>query len=198
MCEFVSWIEKDVKGKTYCLFLTNGDLDTKKGKSLDGRDKTGHGAIRHIFGLSDSVGVQRECENFSKPSNFPPEIAKAIKRGELSRIGTPPGREWSSLLRQLRLFRPKLTAKRLKPIFGLVKTKQILTKLSRIRRRKEGRYNPMHDWGRAECGFFEWKATKEGQDYWREINSLLLRELEPEASFWKLFKIKKNRVKCWK
>jgi len=93
MCEFISWIEVDdlySKG-TKLFYLTNSDLDTKEGRKLLKsdfiNDIDGHGAIRHYYPELKSIGLNRECENFSTQKNFPPEIATAFKNGKLSMIG---------------------------------------------------------------------------------------------------------------
>ena len=88
MCERFSWIEKDGE----VLFLTGSDVyDTAKGKKLQycttPNDFYGHGAIRFYFDLSKSSGTNKECEDFSNPTNFPPELAKAIKAGKMAKFG---------------------------------------------------------------------------------------------------------------
>ena len=91
MCDFVSWIESDGQ----VLFLTGRDIfEGPKGRELrdyckSKDDYVGHGAIRHFYGLSDNTGANKECTNFRSPDNFPPEIAKAIKNGQMRGLGTP-------------------------------------------------------------------------------------------------------------
>jgi vacuolar-type H+-ATPase subunit E/Vma4 len=86
MCQFVSWIE--YKGKEY--FLINADLETKAGEKLLKpeviADLCGHGAILSYYPELKGKGENGECSNFSKQSNFPKAIAKAIKQGKMSRI----------------------------------------------------------------------------------------------------------------
>ena len=88
MCEFISWIEKDDE----VLFLTGNEVfNTKRGRELQNHckskdDLTGHGAIRWYFGTDDkpiSGGKERECTNFSTPDNFPKQIVRAIKKGQM-------------------------------------------------------------------------------------------------------------------
>jgi len=91
MCDFLSWIEKD--GKNY--FLTSADLASRRGKALrkhcrNEADLVGHGAIRWFYG-EFTGGTDRECTVFSTPSNFPPEIAAAIKAGQFRGMGEPIG-----------------------------------------------------------------------------------------------------------
>ena len=84
MCNFVSWIEKDKLN----YFLTPEQIyNTQRGKELQKwsrnieDDKLGHGAIRWYYNLEG--GEDRECIDFSKPDNFPPEIVSAIKDGRM-------------------------------------------------------------------------------------------------------------------
>ena len=87
MCNFVSW--KEYKGNVY--FLTNADLETKEGKKLLQKeyrdDLQGHGAIEHYYPELAGKGINKECEDFSSPDNFPKEIAKALIEGKMSNIG---------------------------------------------------------------------------------------------------------------
>ena len=91
MCEFISWIE-DCK-EIY--FLTCNDLNTKEGRKLvkelkDNKsfydDISGHGAIRKYFNLKLNQGKNKECSDFSNPNNFPPQIIKQIKNGNMQII----------------------------------------------------------------------------------------------------------------
>ena len=92
MCDFLSVVEKG--GKNY--YLTH-DLvyNTPRGKELQTwsenieDDKLGHGAIRYYYNLKG--GEDREYTDFSSPSNFPKEIAEAIKSGVFRGMGTPEG-----------------------------------------------------------------------------------------------------------
>lgn len=87
MCNFIS--QKKYKGKVY--FLQNSDLDTKKGKELLKKeykdDIKGHGAIEHYYPELERKGINKECEDFYSPDNFPKEIASALVQGKLTRIG---------------------------------------------------------------------------------------------------------------
>lgn len=91
MCEFISWIELDNGEIKY---ITSKQLKTTRGKHLikecgNTDDVTGHGFIRLYYGLDKNEGRNKECTNFSKPSNFPPEIVQAIKNGEFTEVGMP-------------------------------------------------------------------------------------------------------------
>jgi hypothetical protein len=87
MCNFISWIEYD--NKNY--FLTSKDLETKEGRKLlqkDVRDDIcGHGAIRAYYSELKNLGINKECEDFSSPKNFPNDIIRAIKTGQFEDIG---------------------------------------------------------------------------------------------------------------
>lgn len=87
MCEFVSWINYD--GKNY--FITETDLQTKEGRELLKQynndifheDVVGHGFIRAFYLKLNGKGQNKECTDFSSPKNFPPEIVKQIKAGNM-------------------------------------------------------------------------------------------------------------------
>ncbi len=89
MCNFVSWIDKNDQ----VLFLTRKLIDSPKGqkllKEVPQDDLVGHGAIRLFFGIEQDEGMDQECIDFSKTSNFPDSIVKAIKQGEMRGMGTP-------------------------------------------------------------------------------------------------------------
>ena len=93
MCDFISWIELD--GRNY--FLTKKELRTKRGKELMDYlgdhfydDVKGHGAIDFYYELQGQ-GKHHECEDFSDPNNFPPEIVSALKNGAFDEIGLNSG-----------------------------------------------------------------------------------------------------------
>ena len=93
MCNFISWIEHD--GRIY--FLENKDLKGKKFaefKTMNGdqwqSDIVGHGAIRFFYPELGDAGKNVECEDFSKPSNFPEEIQSAIRGNRMSKFGVRP------------------------------------------------------------------------------------------------------------
>jgi len=92
MCEFVSWIEH--KGEI--LFLDADKLKTRRGKELidhtvDPKDLLGRGAICWYYNIDRKDCVQKECEDFSTPNNFPAEIVSAIKEGKMRGFGYPEG-----------------------------------------------------------------------------------------------------------
>ena len=84
MSEFVSWVE--FNGKV--LFLDNNRMEGKeqqmKVKYPDKSERQGHAAIRYYYGIKEGDGVDKECTDFSAPTNFPPAIAKAIKTGKMT------------------------------------------------------------------------------------------------------------------
>jgi hypothetical protein len=90
MCNFISWIEKNGE----ILFLTANDIfNTKRGRELQKHttpdDFIGHGAIEFFYRLEYGTGKHLECEDFSSPKNFPPQIVSAIKRLQFVGLGTP-------------------------------------------------------------------------------------------------------------
>ena len=94
MCEFISAIKKQVKGKDKYYFLTAKDLATPNGeilrKKYAGTDNVwGHTAIREFYGLREGEGWEWEETDFSTPTNFPPEIVEAIKAGAFRGMGYP-------------------------------------------------------------------------------------------------------------
>ena len=85
MCDFVSWVE--IKDRV--LFLTDDNIkDWERAGDRpacpDKSERVGHGAIRLFFGIDETDGINKECTNFSSPSNFPVPIAKAIKDGKIT------------------------------------------------------------------------------------------------------------------
>ena len=90
MCQFISWKE-DKKGNVF--FLQNEDLKPKKLKEYQEynprwkEDLHGHGAIEWFYPELKGKCENKECTDFSTPNNFPKQIVKAIKDGELSKIG---------------------------------------------------------------------------------------------------------------
>ena len=84
MCEFVSWIEFNDQ----VLFLTDKQIEETRERLIkwnpDKSEWQGHGAIKLYYGLHEGDGVQKECTDFSRPSNFPEEIQTAIKKGSMT------------------------------------------------------------------------------------------------------------------
>ena len=99
MCDFLSWIEKPLKKGTKIYFLTydqiyntpRGEILRKQIRSDKPEDFYGHDAIRKYYDLTAGTGGEKECVDFSKPSNFPAVIVKAIKRGEFRGFPMPSG-----------------------------------------------------------------------------------------------------------
>jgi len=94
MCQFIGWIEVNDE----VLFLTADDLATKRGRELKRHlgaayagDVIGHGAIRWFYDMPNDKGENRECDDFSTPANFPPEIAEAMKAGKFRGMAVVPG-----------------------------------------------------------------------------------------------------------
>jgi len=99
MCNPVSWVEIDGQ----ILVLMGSDLITSRGCGLAKyckahEDLCGHGAVRWYYGTEADDGtvmplvggVNREVTDFSRPENFPPMIAEAIKTGGFRGVFPPP------------------------------------------------------------------------------------------------------------
>ena len=86
MCDFVSWIEKD--NEIY--FMDNRALAKyrREHPGVSEIDTRGHYTIKEYFGISG--GLNHECMDFTKPGNFHPKIAQAIKAGRMSKHGIFP------------------------------------------------------------------------------------------------------------
>jgi len=84
-CEFVGWY-KDMTGKVH--FATDADLPRLAKLKIKDEDIWGRGVIYALHGWAKDNAPARlqghECTNFSSPSNFPPEIAEAIKAGHMT------------------------------------------------------------------------------------------------------------------
>jgi hypothetical protein len=94
MCHFVSW--KRNPENNAILFLTRPDLDNKRGRETakhcgNNADLVGHGAIEFFYEIEPDKFAHEECTDFSKPSNFPAEIAEAIRAGKFRGMGCPDG-----------------------------------------------------------------------------------------------------------
>ena len=86
MCQFISWKEMP-DGKVR--FLTEKMIyHTRRGAELRRHtcreDWVGHGAIDFYYDDERGHGTQKECTDFSSPTNFPGEIVEAIKAGEMA------------------------------------------------------------------------------------------------------------------
>ena len=159
MCDFISWIE--FEGKNY--WLTNECLLTKDGKALRKflgpkftEDIKGHGACAEYWNLKQN-GTHKECTDFSSPDNFPAEIVRDIKAGNLSYIGYD---------------------------LGLLNDKG-QAEYQKVKGPAWAEYLKVT--GPAEAEYLKVKGQARA-----EYEKVYL------TSFWKIFKVKKNRAKGWK
>ena len=72
----------------YELIIPNENINFDKIRELcdycgNQHDLTGHGAIRYYYD-NFKGGIDKECEDFSSPDNFPSEIVQDIKLGKFS------------------------------------------------------------------------------------------------------------------
>ena len=97
MCEFISYIGKETDKGAKVLFLTydrifntpRGEILRKEIGSNNPEDFYGHAAIRKYYQAEG--GKDKECTDFSTPTNFPPTIARAIKGGDFKGFPLPIG-----------------------------------------------------------------------------------------------------------
>ena len=185
MCQFISWIEYEDE----VLFLDDTKLSTRDGRKLLKpefvADLKGHGAIRHYYPELKGRGVDRECSDFSTPNNFPKEIVNRINKGQMSRIGVCPK----------------------------ILTPSVRKKYDKIKQAARKEYDKIKHAAWKEYDKIEHAAWKEyynrkeydkiDQAAWKEYYKLeqaALKECNKiiQVAFWKLAKVKKNRVKAWK
>jgi len=179
MCEFVSWIEKDDD----IIFLTGDDVfRSKRGKALQKYcqsydDLPGHGAIRWYYNFTG--GHNRECTDFTTPDNFPPEIVKAIKSGEMRGLGVShqllTHLAWAEFDKITHLARGK---------FDKIK-RAALAEFDKIRRAAWGYFDKIKRAALPEYNKIERAA-------WAEFDKIR------QPVFWDMFKNKKNRAVNWR
>jgi hypothetical protein len=174
MCEFVSWIEEDGA----VLFLTTNDIyNAKRGKELqkyckNKEDYAGHGAIRFFYNIPE-YGYNKECTDFSSPTNFPPEIAEAIKLGLMSF-----DRPYALLCDEARVEYNKTRAK-------------ALAKYEKTRNEAEKTYNEA--WTK-----YEKTRTEALPQYEKTYDEVWTKYVKTcNTKFWALFSVKENRAKPW-
>jgi hypothetical protein len=184
MCERYSWIEKDGEA----IFLTAYDVfDTKRGRELQKyttcpSDWYGHGAIREYYGLVG--GSERECEDFTTPTNFPPELVAAIKAGRMWGFGiTEP------MLSMLTDAARELQAKAIAPAFEIYRQAVEITYIvGQFTLAVAGEHDPGHHKYLAahrEC-FLSGLAA---HDAYAQVR---------DRSFAELFADPKNRIEAWR
>ncbi|MDP2162549.1 MAG: hypothetical protein Q8K02_18860, partial [Flavobacterium sp.] len=87
MCKPISWLKFE-KGKI--LYLTDKEIfNTKRGQELQDYcknpiDLVGHGAIRWYYDITG--GIEKEVSIFSSPANFPENIIKDFKSGDMKKM----------------------------------------------------------------------------------------------------------------
>jgi hypothetical protein len=206
MCEFVSWIEKDGA----ILFLTGNDVfNTKWGKELrehcgNDDDLVGHGAIRYYYNLSSDTGINKECTDFTKPSNFPDEIVKAIKNGEMRGFSFPPGLLCKPLNEdywaKLKALDEDYGAK-LKPLNEDYWAKRKALDEDYWAKRKPpdedywAKRKPLNEdyWAKRKPLDEDYEAKRKplDEDYWAKRKAL-------DEAMWDLFTGTKNRTRAWR
>ena len=201
MCEFISWVEKE--GEIY--FLTGKQVyDSPKGKALQEwsqnieEDKVGHGAIRFYYDLEG--GINRECIDFSNPTNFPTKIALAIKAGDMRDMGIAPQlltqqalAEYNRVEKQA-LAEYKMVEKQVWAEYQRV-AQQALAEYKRVVQQASAEYKRVRHQAWAEYERVEQAAWAEyqrvTQPAWAEYNWVA------QSAFWDLFVISSNRNPLW-
>ena len=170
MCELVSWLKVDKN----VFFLTDDDLKGRKFAEYKNynpqwrQDIYGHGAIFYFYPELKNKGVQEECTDFSSPDNFPKEIVTAIKNCKLTKFNIAKQLLTQLARREYDMIKQSTWEEYYK-IWQLNRDKYI-----KIRTSAQDKYNGIKELN------------------WDEYNRVRLLE------FWKLFKVKKNRVKAWR
>jgi len=206
MCERISWIE--LPDKTL-LYLTTYDLwDTPEGKKireqLSPKDWWGHSAIKMFYGKRPGIdiGWQLECTDYSKPENFPPEIARAIKDGRFrdvcdARMLT---RGAESKLAKVDAASGKLDAAQAKLDAAWDKLKGAAAKFNAA----VGKFNPAVaklDAAGAKMGAAQakldaaWGRLHAAQ---AKLDAARAASSNPFPVFWKLFGSQRNRALAWR
>ncbi len=196
MCEFVSWIEKGKKkdGTPQVFFLTGKQVyKTKRGKDIvqkqgSTEDFAGHGAIRLYWGLERDEGMDEECTDFSSPANFPAEIAKAIKDGDMAGLPFPhilltPG-VWNMKMLNSNPLVEKAYAER----------RKANTEWGKAYAERE---EADTEWGKAYAGWEEADAEW-GKAYAEWEKAKAEWEKAKAEVGWDLFRNPENRIKAWR
>jgi hypothetical protein len=203
MCEFVSWVESD----GHVLFLTASDVfEGRKGKELreycgSSDDYVGHGAIRYFYGLSDFKGANKECTDFSSPTNFPAEIVAAIKNGQMRGLGIS-----KELLKQSAWAEYEKVRQSAWAEYEKVKQsawaeykkvrQSALAEYEKVRQSAWAEYEKVEQSAWAEYKKVEQSALAEyekvRQSAWAEYEKVR------QDTFWNLFAVKKNRASAWR
>ena len=189
MSEFISWIEKPskTKGKPDIYFLTAEQIfNNEKGKRLQKElagDFIGHSAIRFFYDLPDTTSrgrlYEKECADFSTPSNFPAIITRAIKRGDFRGMGTPQGLLTHPAYAEYERVRQPAYAE-----------------YERVRQPAEAEYEKVTQTAEAEYQ----KVRQPAYAEYQKVRQTAYAEYEKvtQPAFWDLFSDPKNRAEAWK
>src|SRR3990167_2112856 len=171
MCDFISWIAMPDGSLVY---LTKDDLDSKRGRELKKylkdslSDLVGHGAIEWFYNMKPGQEKHQECSDFSKPGNFPNEIAQAVKDGKFQGIEIPEG----------------------------LLSKTAWAEYEQVRDTALAKYNQVTDtaWAKYERVIdTAWAKYKQVTDTaWAKYEQVI------QKAFWDLFAKPGNRARAWK
>jgi len=213
MCDFLSWIETPEKN----YYITGNQLNTTRGKMLQAEcgstdDTVGHGFIRLYYGLANNFGVNKECTDFSKPKNFPDEIAQAIKDGKFRGLAIVPKlltkkalaeykKVWQPAYAELKKIRQPAYAE-LKKI-----RKSAYAECEKVWQPAYAEYEKIRQPAYTECEKIRKSAYAECEKVWQsayaeyeKIRQSAYAECEKirQLAFWDLFSDINNRTKAWR
>ena len=191
MCEFISWIE--YRGEV--LYLTDEDLDTKKGKELldyiqNPDDIKGHGAVRYFYDIPQGQGTDREVIDLSSSDKLPKEIVKAVKECRMSAIGYS-----ETLLNKKGLKEYEAVEQTAWKEYEAIK-QTALKEYEAIKQTAWEKYIAIQQPAWKEYLAIEQPAKKEYLAIEQPALKKYLAIQQP--AFWKVFKDKKNRQKAWR
>jgi tetratricopeptide (TPR) repeat protein len=193
MCEFLSWKEKEGEKP---LFLDDDDLASKRGCELKAylgsafdEDKKGHGAITWWY-PSSKGWMHRECEDFSDPKNFPPEIVEKIKLGKFSQFGVCEKILNKYGKAELQKFQEADKAWQ--------EADKAWQEADKAWQEADKAWQEAYKaWQEADKAWQEaYKARQEADKAWKEAYKA--RQEADKAVFWKIAVQKKYRVKAWR
>ncbi len=189
MCDLISWYELP-NGKIR--FLTEKQLfKTERGQALlkeypDPKDWCGHQIIKEYY-HSRVNGKGCECTDFSSPSNFPHEIAQAIKVGEYR----------GYISKEILIM---LTPEALIVYAEREKAYDEWVKADAERVKADAEWMKAYDeWRKADAewmkAYDEWRKA---DDEWRKADAEWRKAEHQHKHFWDLFAVIENRKVEWR
>ena len=191
MCSFVSWIE--LEGKI--VYLNDDCVRNEKGRELKRHlgnhyqhDATGHAAIRWYFDLKDNEGINKERQSIYV-EDYPEQIVKDIKNYKMTLIGHNIRFLTDSAFKNyLAIKNPAW-----KDYSAIEKSayKDYLAIKNPAYKDYSAIENPALKSYLAIIDFALEKYLAIKDSAWKDYLAIT------KSTFWKLFKLKKNRIKQW-